>query len=173
MSDDVASPWSRSDGFCLGPRQPDRRVALCQGEPHQVAITWQGGEPVANVAGQAEADGAATLPYRVLPSTEGVTILRQMRRWDVAFPDLSTAEAEAGEAGGEIRAPMHGKIARVFVEEGARVGRGDRIAILEAMKMEHALVAPHDGQVDAVFVSDGEQVAEDAPVALVSRAETE
>jgi 3-methylcrotonyl-CoA carboxylase alpha subunit len=59
---------------------------------------------------------------------------------------------------------MHGKVLYILVEEGARVIRGQRVAIVEAMKMEHTLVAPVDGTVADIAVGRGAQVAEGAKV---------
>ena len=40
---------------------------------------------------------------------------------------------------------MHGKVLAIFVAAGASVAKGERVAVVEAMKMEHALLAPADG----------------------------
>jgi acetyl/propionyl-CoA carboxylase alpha subunit len=47
---------------------------------------------------------------------------------------------------GEVAAPMHGRVIALSVEEGAVVAAGQRLAVVEAMKMEHALVAPRGGR---------------------------
>jgi 3-methylcrotonyl-CoA carboxylase alpha subunit len=57
---------------------------------------------------------------------------------------------------------MHGKLIALFVRPGDRVEKGQRLAIVEAMKMEHALVAPADGEVAEVAAEPGQQVAEGA-----------
>jgi len=62
-------------------------------------------------------------------------------------------------AGGDILSPMPGKILRLAVVLGDIVAKGDLLCILEAMKMEHRLVAPAGGKVVEVFVSEGEIVA--------------
>ena len=62
---------------------------------------------------------------------------------------------------------MHGKVLDILVDEGARVIRGQRVAIIEAMKMEHTLVAPVDGTVADVVAGRGAQVAEGAKVLRV------
>jgi 3-methylcrotonyl-CoA carboxylase alpha subunit len=49
-----------------------------------------------------------------------------------------------------------------MVSAGESVVKGQRLAIIEAMKMEHALVAPRDGRVAEVAVVAGSQVAEGA-----------
>jgi len=62
---------------------------------------------------------------------------------------------------------MHGKVLAVFVEDGATVVRGQRLAIIEAMKMEHTLTAPADGTVTELSVSANSQVAEGAKLMVV------
>ena len=52
-----------------------------------------------------------------------------------------------------MRAPMHGKVLSILVEKGANVVRGQRLAIIEAMKMEHTLTAPIDGVVADIAVA--------------------
>ena len=49
-------------------------------------------------------------------------------------------------------------MAKVFVTKGAEVAKGDRVAVVEAMKMEHVLHAPRDGVIDKLAVKEGEQV---------------
>jgi 3-methylcrotonyl-CoA carboxylase alpha subunit len=89
------------------------------------------------------------------------------RQTIVAPPDTSAGARDAGEGGGVLRAPMHGKVIAVLVEKGAVVRKGQRLAIIEAMKMEHALLAPFDGQVAEVMATAGAQIAERAPVLAV------
>ncbi len=62
-----------------------------------------------------------------------------------------------GEA--ELRAPMNGRIVAVLAEAGASVVKGQRIVILEAMKMQHEVTARRDGVLDSVPVKPGDQVA--------------
>ena len=61
-------------------------------------------------------------------------------------------------------APMPGRVIRLAVTEGAAVEAGSVVAVLEAMKMEHELLAPAAGTVAAVHVAEGDQV--DAGAAL-------
>jgi 3-methylcrotonyl-CoA carboxylase alpha subunit len=70
------------------------------------------------------------------------------------------AQAEAGARDGDaaIRAPMNGRLVKIAIEEGERVEAGQRLAVVEAMKMEHALVAPHAGVVRDLDASVGDQV---------------
>jgi geranyl-CoA carboxylase alpha subunit len=72
-----------------------------------------------------------------------------------------THRASGGEQGpgsGQLKAPMDGAVIEVSATAGDTVTRGQTLAVLEAMKMEHALKADCDGTVDAVTVSAGDQV---------------
>ncbi|WP_101676047.1 acetyl/propionyl/methylcrotonyl-CoA carboxylase subunit alpha [Alloalcanivorax mobilis] len=63
-----------------------------------------------------------------------------------------------GAGSGLLRAPMDGAVIEVLARVGQSVVRGDTLAVIEAMKMEHALKADCDGQVDAVNAAAGDQV---------------
>lgn len=67
-------------------------------------------------------------------------------------------------ADGLIRAPMPGLLSEIAAELGATVAAGETLAVLEAMKMQHRIVAPVAGKVTAVRVTAGEQVASGAPL---------
>ncbi|WP_426029052.1 acetyl/propionyl/methylcrotonyl-CoA carboxylase subunit alpha [Brevundimonas sp. TWP2-3-4b2] len=69
---------------------------------------------------------------------------------------------------GSLRAPMPGKIVATPAKAGDTVTKGQPIVVLEAMKMEHALVAPFDGVVGEVGVSVGDQVVDGAVLATVA-----
>lgn len=70
------------------------------------------------------------------------------------------AKRSQGKASGETHAPMPGQVVEVFVEQGSRVASGQKLLVLEAMKMQHTVSAPFEGTVTALPVSKGEQVAE-------------
>jgi 3-methylcrotonyl-CoA carboxylase alpha subunit len=65
---------------------------------------------------------------------------------------------------------MHGKVLSILVVQGAQVTRGQRLAIIEAMKMEHTLTAPIDGTVAELAVAADAQVAEGAKVMVIEPA---
>ena len=75
--------------------------------------------------------------------------------------DLAQYEA-AGMAETAVRSPLPGKIIDLRVKAGDAVSKGQALLVLEAMKMEHTLVAPADGTIKSVRYSVGEQVAEGA-----------
>jgi 3-methylcrotonyl-CoA carboxylase alpha subunit len=73
---------------------------------------------------------------------------------------LSLAAAQDTHTGGGLNAPMPGKVVSFDVKAGDKVSKGQRVAVMEAMKMEHAITAPADGVVGELLYAAGEQVAE-------------
>ena len=88
-----------------------------------------------------------------------------------AFEVSAFARGGSGAGGpasdGALRAPMPGKIVATPAKPGDTVAKGQPVVVLEAMKMEHALVAPFDGVVGEIGVSVGDQVAADMVLAVV------
>lgn len=72
---------------------------------------------------------------------------------------------------GAILAPMPGKVIAVDVTAGDTVTKGQKLLVLEAMKMEHALTAPFDGTVAELTVAVGSQVQVEALLVRVEKAE--
>lgn len=89
------------------------------------------------------------------------------RVFEVQKP-ASRAVAKA-QLGGQANAPMPGQIVEVFVEQGQQVQAGQKLLVLEAMKMQHVIIAPFDGEVVKLSVKKGDQVAEGQAVALVEK----
>ena len=71
----------------------------------------------------------------------------------------STAKAEDGEASGQVKAQMPGKILSLAVKPGDAVTKGQNLLVMESMKMELALNAPLDGIVETVAVDIGQMVS--------------
>ncbi|MFI7021174.1 biotin carboxylase N-terminal domain-containing protein [Micromonospora sp. NPDC049900] len=71
-------------------------------------------------------------------------------------------------AAGSLLAPLPGAVARVHVEVGRRVAAGDLLLTLEAMKLEHPVLAPTDGVVTELPVTAGGQVETGAVLAVVT-----
>ncbi len=100
------------------------------------------------------------------------TVVRQGTRIDVFVMGkcetlfLKDALASAGQAeadhAGSLTAPMPGKIIAIEVQVGDKVKRGQALLVMEAMKMEHTIVAGADGVVENIYFGLGEQVAEGA-----------
>ena len=62
---------------------------------------------------------------------------------------------------------MHGNMAEIFVKTGDVVAEGDRLGVLEAMKMRHEITAPLGGEVMEVFAIAGEQISSGAPILTI------
>ena len=77
-------------------------------------------------------------------------------------------EAEASD--GMVLAPMPGAVVLVDAAKGKKVKRGERLLVLQAMKMEYSLVAPFDGTVTDLTISAGSQVKEGALLARIEKA---
>jgi geranyl-CoA carboxylase alpha subunit len=62
------------------------------------------------------------------------------------------------EGGSNVFAPMHGNLIKVFAKNSQSIKKGDRLATLEAMKMQHELLAENDGIISSVHFLSGDQV---------------
>jgi 3-methylcrotonyl-CoA carboxylase alpha subunit len=108
--------------------------------------------------------GGERVPAKVVAHGAGVSVF-----WEDGFhfdlPDPLARGGAGGAASGVVEAPMPGLVKAVFATAGEAVTAGQRLAILEAMKMEHTLTAARDGVVAEVLVAPGAQV--EAGAALV------
>ena len=77
------------------------------------------------------------------------------------------AAAPAG-AGKPVTSPLPGVIIEVSVKEGQAVKAGQKVAVLEAMKMENEIQAPADGTVTAILVNKGDSVLEGAEIVKIA-----
>lgn len=78
-------------------------------------------------------------------------------RFDALLRDMGMDMAQSRKAS-DIKAPMPGLVSEVSVEEGQTIKKGDKLIVLEAMKMENILKAPEDGVIKKVVVSKGKTV---------------
>ena len=74
--------------------------------------------------------------------------------------DLLAHAGETHAEGGRLTAPMPGKILSFSVKAGDVVQKGQPLAVMEAMKMEHTIAAPADGVVEELMYAPGDQVTE-------------
>ena len=81
-------------------------------------------------------------------------------------PAAAAAPARPPASGGAdvLKAPMPGLILAVNVAAGARVERGQELAVLEAMKMQNTIRSPRAGTVAEVFVAAGQSVGHGEPI---------
>jgi len=158
----LPSPWDIADGFQLsGPRRTVMPV-LVDGRPAEAVVVF------ADKKTDISVDGESTDPRAMaIDADDAVYVLRDGRQIAVRIRGAEASETSSDEQGGLIRAPMHGKLLLLRVEPGAEVSRGQPIAVIEAMKMEHSLTAPVDGVVSEVRVAAAVQVAEGQVIAVI------
>jgi 3-methylcrotonyl-CoA carboxylase alpha subunit len=161
----LASPWEAGDGFQLSGTRKLMLPLVADGEKVTAEITYGPQGSAVSVGGVAPATDAFAVT-----TSDAAYVLRQGRQTKVTLRDLALDEAGEAGGGGLIRAPMHGKVLAVLVEQGAAVQRGQRLAIIEAMKMEHTLTAPVAGTVAEIDVAADAQVAEGAKLMLIEPA---
>ncbi len=164
---EARSPWLVADAFSLMPRPALGLPLLVDGERVEARIEWH------------EAGARVSLPGHDIDEGEHEIALAQGERgtWlalhrgrqtSVALFDPFAVDLDAAAgSGGVIKAPMHGKLIALFVAAGDAVVKGQRLAIVEAMKMEHVLTAPRDGTVSEIGAAPGAQVAEGAKVVVL------
>ncbi|MFV0515220.1 MAG: biotin carboxylase N-terminal domain-containing protein [Jhaorihella sp.] len=106
----------------------------------------------------------AKLPARIARQPGEVTVFSG-NGYRFGVPDPLDRAASAAGGGNLIEAPMPGLVKSLDARAGQAVSAGDRLAVLEAMKMEHSLLAARDGIVAEVLTEPGAQV--EAGAALV------
>lgn len=84
-----------------------------------------------------------------------------------AAPAPAAAPKAAAGASEKVNSPLPGVIIEVSVKEGQAVKAGQKVAVLEAMKMENEISAPKDGTVTAIHVNKGDSVLEGAPIVSI------
>ncbi len=171
---DPHSPWSRSDGWRLNGDSHDT-LTFADGAT-QVSVTahFRKGNYVLDLpGGPVVATGDLMADGRLVADLAGrrlrANLVRRANEWTVfRGAEARTlvlvdrlAAADAGAAGdAKLVAPMPGKIVAVHVKAGDSVVRGQKLVVLEAMKMEHTILAPADGTVERVRFKTGEQTSE-------------
>ncbi len=113
-----------------------------------------------------------TCAYTVAKDGDILWLGRDGHAWAVHEQGpVDAVAAEATGAGGPVRSPMPGTVTVVEVAEGQAVTAGDRLVVVEAMKMEHVLTAPVDGVVRDLRARAGATVAKDALLLIVDTEE--
>lgn len=102
----------------------------------------------------------------VNPSEGKYIITSNFHRYEVELQNPRKKYMRGGAAAEDdvqdsIKAPMPGKIVKVFVTPGQKVCKGDPLLVIEAMKMQSTYTASQDATVDTVEVTDGESVLAD------------
>ena len=147
LGESGSSPWSVRDGWRMN-SAPMTKTAVAVGDdadwfdPSELSVADDISMPLVTDLSD----------RRFAVTTGGDSVL-------VEVPDFE-AEAEALAGGDAVKAPMPGKVIAINVKVGDTVEKGQTVAVMEAMKMEHSLVAPRDGVVESLGAELGAQVPE-------------
>lgn len=161
--------WRELPGWRLGSGPVGREVFTVLTDDDDVL---EAGSDVASSRGDASVDAALDADGAIWVAEDGRTArLRPLDRRERMRRRLATRDSAASATEPEARAPMPGSVVAVFVEEGATVSAGTPLVAVEAMKMEHPVLAPHEGVVH-LLVAVGDQVRRDQPVAHVTTEES-
>ncbi|MFN0185701.1 MAG: acetyl/propionyl/methylcrotonyl-CoA carboxylase subunit alpha [Aquabacterium sp.] len=171
---ETADPWSRRDGwrlhggavrhFDIVHAEAAHAVALQRLHDGQcrLRIGEQSWAFLATAIGDDSYDiclGEQRLTLAVHVRGEQVTVFAPQGSATVQEVDR-LAHAGEGAAQGRLTAPMPGKVIAFLAQAGDRVVKGQPLAVMEAMKMEHTIAAPRDGVVAELLFAPGDQVAE-------------
>lgn len=85
-----------------------------------------------------------------------------------AAPVAAAPAAKPAGAGKAVKSPLPGVIIEVSVKEGQAVKAGQKVAVIEAMKMENEIAAESDGTVTAIHVNKGDSVLEGADIVTIA-----
>ena len=173
---ETADPFSRRDGWrSHGPVSRSFEFEF-HGQPHKAQLTYQHDGSL-----QLALDGQL-LSLHIEPAADGLLVTLNGQRAHLQVYRLGEQVhlfsaggatqitvidplAHAGVAqheAGRLTAPMPGKVLSFAVQAGDKVSRGQALAVMEAMKMEHTIAAPADGVVAEILYAPGDQVQEGA-----------
>ena len=173
---ETADPFSRRDGWrSHGPVSRAFEFEF-HGQPHKAQLTCQHDGSL-----QLALDGQL-LSLHIEPAADGLLVTLNGQRahlqvyrlgeqvhlfsacgaTQITVIDLLAHAGVAQHEAGRLTAPMPGKVLSFAVQAGDKVSRGQALAIMEAMKMEHTIAAPADGVVAEILYAPGDQVQEGA-----------
>jgi acetyl-CoA/propionyl-CoA carboxylase biotin carboxyl carrier protein len=153
-------------------RAPDAEISLDGGESVRTSTRLVSGKPRSSEVSHAQA--GVSRHYVTARGEDGVLwIGRDGYSWAVREQEpLEAAMADvAGGGGGPVLSPMPGTVTVVEVTEGQEVTAGQKLVVVEAMKMEHVLTAPVDGVVRELRARAGGTVAKDAALLIIETPE--
>ena len=141
-------------------------VAIGEAEGKMLTVNVNGAdyqvELNQEIAGQAGNDVKGS----VMPGS-GNSVMPGSDRASQAPAQTAPAAPKAAGAGQTVKSPLPGIIISVDVKEGQAVQRGQKVAVVEAMKMENDILAECDGTVTAIHARKGDSVLEGADIVTI------
>ena len=180
-------PFSRRDGWQAHGLQLRRFALEFHGEAvmaqlvygHtgalQLAVAGQEGalEFTSTAAGVAISFAGERFTAKIESNHGVVQVFAACGATEIIVVDRLAAAALSGAelAAGRLAAPMPGKVVSFAVQAGDRITKGQPLAVMDAMKMEHTIAAPSDGVVLALMFAPGDQVAEGEELLTIGQEE--
>ena len=156
-------PWNAQDGFRLAGEAREIIEFSANGKRVHVELRHRRGGALTVAVDGVPVGASARSNARRLASGD-IAVMENGETWVVSLYDPFAAAEASTVAGDRVSAPMPGKIVQLLVKPGESVKRGQPLAVLEAMKMEHTLKAQADAKIASIEVFAGEQVQEGATV---------
>ncbi len=153
---ELPSPYGFSQGDATV-----RVTVLSAGGAHHVTV---GEQTFAIQVNAMDARSASiSIDGKLIPVSylcDDATIELSTKQYAFSFTDVYQLSASAADQAGSgaVTAPMHGAVTDIAVNEGDTVKKGDKLIVLEAMKMQHELTAPVVGTVTKIAGTVGQQV---------------
>ncbi|MBX9934969.1 MAG: acetyl/propionyl/methylcrotonyl-CoA carboxylase subunit alpha [Burkholderiaceae bacterium] len=187
-------PFSRRDGWRSHGRNQRSFAFEFGGAPASAQLTYLGGgalqlavqpgqdSPASAASGplsfRLQANGQIALQFaderalvNVYAQGETLHVFAARGATQILEIDLLAHAGETQSEGGRLTAPMPGKVVSFAVKAGDKVSKGQPLAVMEAMKMEHTIAAPADGVVVELLYAPGDQVSEGAELLQLQVAE--
>jgi len=175
-------PFSRRDGWRSHGVMPRRFEFEFHGEPAKATLTYLHDGALQLAIGEASgplvfAETAQGIDVQfagqrmtaaVYPQGELDYVFTAKGATQILSIDLLAHAGEAHAESGRLTAPMPGKVVSFTVKAGDKVSKGQPLAVMEAMKMEHTIAAPADGVVQELLYAPGDQVSEGAELLKIA-----
>jgi len=169
------SPWGATDAFRVGLPATQVLRLRAGAEEHVAAVEWRDAAWRVGLAGGEYSLDARLEGHALVATLDGhravhdvwldgdrLSLWRGPHRLDLELVDSRHVDVGASVHEGELVARLPGTVVSVAVAVGDHVAPGTTLMVVEAMKMEHAIVAPKAGRVVAVHYARGERVTEGA-----------
>jgi 3-methylcrotonyl-CoA carboxylase alpha subunit len=169
-------PWAANDGFSLGAPRIMAVDIKVDGVTTRANVAWGPDGPRVTIDGasaDSTAPARAIMDDRVIALHDGVVVVTGGRQHHVTLARHDAGDLASVGGDGTVTAPMNGRIVAVLVEPGQHVAKGTRVAVMEAMKMEHNLTAPIDGTVSHVATAGAQVIAGATVVRIEADAEAQ
>lgn len=166
-SEDSFSPWSIPDGWRITGsavchelyfyHKKTNYLIRAEKSNGGIALQWNEKRILVQKEWKKEQERLAT----VLNNDPEFIVFYEGEPWRFSLKNpIDAADAGKGEYG--LKAPMPGTVIEVYVKSGQSVEKGERLMVIEAMKMEHTIYAPHAGIIKTIVHQPGNRIQEGA-----------